>query len=62
MPQYTCKQCGKPVVVMEGEIIRACPHPTASVIASVSAVVYGEADMAYGNQKALALKNPEEKK
>lgn len=61
MPKYSCAECGKPVIVMEGQIMRACPHPTASVVASMTAVVYGEADVVSGKPAALALQKPEEK-
>lgn len=43
---YTCAECQRAVVVTpEGEIIRACAHKEAKVIASVSATVYGIAKL-----------------
>jgi hypothetical protein len=42
-PGYTCKECGLVVIVTrEGEIIRACPHDNATVIATMKGTVYGE--------------------
>ncbi len=39
---YTCKECGRPVVIKDEKIIRICPHKDAPVIASMTAVATGE--------------------
>lgn len=39
---YKCAECGKPVIVYEGQIIRVCPHETAIVIAELTATATGE--------------------
>ena len=39
---YECKECGKPVAVIDGIIIRVCPHDDTPVIAVMTAVATGE--------------------
>lgn len=46
---YTCKQCGKEVLMMEtGELARTCDHVNAPVIANMEAVATGECSMEQG--------------
>ncbi|MBX9793597.1 MAG: hypothetical protein K2Y02_04785 [Burkholderiaceae bacterium] len=58
MQPGTCGECGKAVAVLDGEVIRGCTHVTASVIVSLSATVYGAAEVAQGVPEALALAAP----
>jgi len=40
---YTCKGCGRPVQVEDGEVVRTCQCPTTTgVTADISAVATGE--------------------
>ena len=41
MDGYYCKECGKAVIILNGKIIRACPHDKATVVASMSGTVKG---------------------
>jgi hypothetical protein len=45
---YTCAECQTPVIVLDGQIIRACPHEEAVVIADVSATATGESNLSNG--------------
>jgi hypothetical protein len=38
---YRCAECNLAVIVADGQIIRACPHPDAAVIAEASSVLKG---------------------
>ena len=51
---YTCAACGKAVIVLNGEIIRACLHTDAAVHANASAVVKGVASFASGPRAPTA--------
>jgi hypothetical protein len=44
-PTHRCAECGTAVIILEGEIIRACPHEEAAVIAEMEAVAYGVGSM-----------------
>lgn len=44
-PKYKCAECGIAVIILDGEIIRPCPHKDAAVTADCSAVVYGESKL-----------------
>lgn len=41
-PEYTCADCGKPVIVQETAITRPCGHENAPILASLAATCYGE--------------------
>ena len=47
---YTCSECKTPVIVIEGEVIRACPHSEAAVIADISATATGESNVDNGTK------------
>lgn len=38
---YRCAQCGMAVIVLDGEIIRAC-HCNAAVVADATATMHGQ--------------------
>ena len=38
---FTCKECGIPVIVVDGKIIRACKHDGAGVVAGMTAKCTG---------------------
>jgi len=40
--KYTCAACGVRAVVVDGKVIRPCPHDTAAVHAHLSATATGE--------------------
>jgi uncharacterized Zn finger protein (UPF0148 family) len=39
---YKCKECGAPVVIADGKVIRSCNHKDAVVVASMTATATGE--------------------
>jgi len=46
---YICKECGMAVIVLDGNIIRACPHEGSTVVAKMSGTVTGESKLEQGN-------------
>jgi hypothetical protein len=44
-PRFKCACCGMAVIVLDGEIIRACPHTDAAVTADCTATAYGESKL-----------------
>lgn len=42
---YSCKECGMPVIIRDGEIIRSCEHAKATVLASMSATATGKSKL-----------------
>jgi hypothetical protein len=42
---YTCTECAMPVIMLDGNIIRACEHKEAGVAAEMSATCYGESEL-----------------
>lgn len=40
---YECKECGKPVEIVDGQPVRSCEHHDAPIVANLEATVYGEA-------------------
>ena len=42
---HKCAECGEPVEVADGEIIRACAHEGSGVIAEMEAITYGQASL-----------------
>jgi hypothetical protein len=45
---YKCSECETPIIVIEGQVVRACPHQEAVVIADISATATGESDLNNG--------------
>ncbi|MFO0202734.1 MAG: hypothetical protein ACK528_06345 [Alphaproteobacteria bacterium] len=44
VPMYTCAECKVAVIVHDNQVIRACEHKNAPVLASLSATCYGESE------------------
>lgn len=44
VPMYTCAECKVAVIVHDNQVIRACEHKDAPVLASLSATCYGESE------------------
>jgi uncharacterized Zn finger protein (UPF0148 family) len=42
---YECKECGAPVAVADGKIIRSCDHNRSVVVAVMTAVATGESTL-----------------
>jgi hypothetical protein len=46
MPRFTCAECGKGVVVVEGgEVLRHCEHKDAVVHANLKAILYSHGEL-----------------
>jgi len=49
MDAYVCKTCGKPVVVLDGKIVRPCtPTCEATVVANLEATVSQDGGLKQG--------------
>jgi len=59
LPDYSCADCNRPVIVLDGTIIRGCSHASAAVLANMSAVMYGKSALAQQHPEALKLMNTE---
>ena len=46
--KYKCSECGKAVIVYNGEVHRICEHKESAVIAECSATCYGDSCMIDG--------------
>lgn len=44
-PMYQCAECKRAVIILNGEIIRACEHAEAGVLANLSAIVVGQSKL-----------------
>ncbi len=44
-PLYTCAQCHEPVFVVEEIVYKPCGHVDAAVLANMSAIVRGQAEV-----------------
>lgn len=53
-PLYYCEHCLRRVEVMDGEVVRACDHTEARVIAPRKAIVAGEGGLNPANKARLA--------
>jgi hypothetical protein len=42
---YECKECGAPVKVADGKVVRSCLHKEAVVVAVMTAVATGESSL-----------------
>jgi uncharacterized Zn finger protein (UPF0148 family) len=42
---YACKECGAPVLVADGRIVKSCRHQESVVVATMTAVATGESEM-----------------
>ena len=48
---YECKECGAPVMLMDGQIVRSCAH-TGTVIATMEAHITASGTVAHEATKA----------
>lgn len=48
MTTYECKECGKPVDLVDGELVRTCEHHDATIIANLTAHATGESSFVNG--------------
>ena len=49
---YFCKECNMPVIIRDGEIIRACNH-TGTIVLGMSAIATGESSTEIVQRKEL---------
>lgn len=46
MTNFSCSECGAPILILDGNVTRHCQHDHAPIIANLTATAYGSASFA----------------